>query len=308
MFIIFKRIPVICLLALIINCQSENHKTEGVKSSPSTPSADEILKPAQNLSHDFKSYWFSGEAELATYDLEQVRYGQLRKGTATLIFVTEDFLPEEQVKAETQKTSNIKVLKLNKTKNFVTGIYPYTIMQSVFFPVANNQHAIKVSGAVQEWCGHMYAQINNREMFEISSHSYFQGEADQNYSLEPTYTENEIWTQLRLDPKSLPQGKLKMIPSIEFTQLQHKKIKPYKAQATLNGGKYTVSYPNLNRSLTINFKNEFPYKITSWQVHHNMKDTTHLLINAQLKQQMKLDYWNKNKTADTIYRKQLSLD
>ena len=83
---------------------------------------------SNELSQAFKDYWYQGKAEITSYKLEQARYGEMRDGNAVLIYVTEDFLPEVQVKADRQNAKNIPVLKLNSTKNFNTGIYPYSIM------------------------------------------------------------------------------------------------------------------------------------------------------------------------------------
>ncbi|MEL6484568.1 MAG: septum formation inhibitor Maf, partial [Bacteroidota bacterium] len=134
-----------------------------------------IKNPKKPLSEDFKKYWYSGEAELTSYTLQQARYGELRDGEAVLIFVTEPFLPDVQVKADGSSPTNVPVLKLNATKNYLTGIYPYSIMSSTFYPVHDNQHALKTSLSIQEWCGHIYSQLNNREQFEFTSHSYFEG-------------------------------------------------------------------------------------------------------------------------------------
>ena len=125
-------------------------------------SIDEALLPERTLSEEFKGYWFNGEAEITSYKLDQSRYGESREGTAVLIYVTEEFLPEAQVKASTKSDKTIPILKMNATKNFNTGIYPYSIMQSTFYPISNNQHAIKVSSSIQEWCGHVFTQIENR--------------------------------------------------------------------------------------------------------------------------------------------------
>ena len=46
----------------------------------------------------FSVYWNQGKAELARYELQQVRYGEIHQGDAVLIFVTEDFLKDKQVK------------------------------------------------------------------------------------------------------------------------------------------------------------------------------------------------------------------
>lgn len=264
-----------------------------------------------NLTEEFKSYWYTGNAEITSYDLEQARYGEIRKGHAVLIYVTEDFLPEKQVKADRSNPENISVLKLNATKKFNTGIYPYSVMQSTFYPVANNQHALKVSASIQEWCGHVYAQLNRRENFEIMSHSYFESEADQQLSLNKTHLENEIWTKLRLDPSSLPLGELMIIPSFEYMRLKHVDIKAYKATATLNNGRYTLHYPDLNRKLSIEFNPNFPYEITAWEETFKSgfgPNAKELTTRASVRERIKSPYWAKNSNADEVLRESLQLD
>lgn len=266
--------------------------------------------PKKELSEAFKDYWYNGEAEITSYKLEQARYGEIKDGTSVLIFVTEDFLPEEQVKANNYNTSNIPVLKLNMTKNFNTGIYPYSIMQSTFLPVANNQHAIKISASIQEWCGHVYTQLNNRDEFEVMSHSYFQGEADHSFSLEKNWTENELWAKLRIDPKSLPVGDIKLIPSIESARLNHDELKAYKASAKLKDNSYTLSYDDLSRTLQIEFNPNFPYEILGWTetttTSHGPSEKT-LTTKATKLESLKTDYWNKKSNADLSLRTDLKL-
>ena len=144
--------------------------------------AMQIAEPKKPLSEDFKTYWYAGNAEITSFNLQQVRYGETRDGTAVMIYVTEPFLNKKQVKADAHHDDNVPVLKLNATKNYLTGIYPYAIMTSSFYPVHDNDHALKLSFSSQEWCGQVYAQLNNRANFEIMSHSYFESEADQNVS------------------------------------------------------------------------------------------------------------------------------
>ena len=170
-----KLIFTICITSILFNsCKESVETTSEISEALSSEIEKEIAKPKTKLSKEFKAYWYNGEAEITSYKLEQARYGEMRSGTAVMVFVTEDFLPKEQVKADTYNEKNTPVLKLNSTKNFNTGIYPYSIMQSTFYPVANNQHALKISASVQEWCGHVYTQLNNRNDFEVTSHSYFQ--------------------------------------------------------------------------------------------------------------------------------------
>jgi len=263
---------------------------------------EEVKK--RTVSEDFGSYWFQGEAEITSYSLQQERYGEMREGTAVLVFVTEDFLPEVQVKADEQNPKNITVLKLNKMKNFITGIYPYSIMTSTFSPVYEETHAIKVSNSVQEWCGHVYSQINNRTQFEVTSHSYFENEADENFTLEKTWLEDELWTLLRIDPALLPQGDLEIIPSLEYTRLRHKEIKAQNAKAVLTKNdslsNYTVNYPEADRTLRIWFGTESPFTIEKWE-----EQIGDYITKAEKINDIKSSYWNKNKNEHEVLRDSL---
>ena len=270
----------------------------------------EVTKPSEKLTEAFKSYWYGGEAEITSYKLEQARYGEIREGNAVLVFVTEDFLPKEQVKADNYSKENTPVLKLNATKNFNTGIYPYSIMQSTFYPVSNNRHALKISASVQEWCGHVYSQLNNRDTFEIKSHSYFQSEADQDFKLEKNSTENQLWTQLRINPESLPIGNITIIPSLEYIRLSHIQLKAYKAIASIETGNYTIYYPDLNRTLKINFNTSFPYDILGWEETSKQgygANAKTLTSKATKLKTIKSAYWGKNSNADKGLRETLRL-
>jgi hypothetical protein len=293
---------------LLNSCKEVNAET--LETPSITKSKTEVLAPKTILSKEFNDYWYTGEAEITSYKLEQARYGEIRDGKAVLVFVTEDFLPEVQVKADNYSKNNTPVLKLNTTKNFNTGIYPYSIMQSTFYPVTNNQHALKISASVQEWCGHVYSQLNNRETFEVRSHSYFQSEADQSFSLEKTWTENELWIKLRIDPTRLPIGELQIIPSLEYTSLRHKTIKSYNAIASLKNGTYTISYPELNRMLKINFNTNFPFDILGWEettVSGFGASAQTLTTKATKLESIKSAYWRKNHNADEGLRETLKL-
>lgn len=268
----------------------------------------------KTLSEDFKKYWYAGEAEITSYTLEQARYGEMREGKAVLVYVTEPFLAEEQVKADGTHPNNIPVLKLNYTKNYLTGIYPYAVMGSSFYPVHDNQHAIKISLSVQEWCGHVYTQINNKDKFEITSHSYFENEADQKFTLEKTILENELWNKIRIEPKSLPVGSLQVIPSLEYIRLAHKKLKDYTVTATLDNigaiSVYTLRYPELDRTLAISFSSEFPYEIESWEetfVDGFGSKAQKLTTTGKKIRTIKSAYWEKNSNGDVFLRDSLSL-
>ncbi|MCJ7466625.1 MAG: septum formation inhibitor Maf [Maribacter sp.] len=274
----------------------------------------EANSPKKRLSEDFKKYWYAGVAEITSYKLEQARYGELREGHAVLIYVTEPFLADKQVKADRDQASNIPVLKLNATKKFLTGIYPYSIMTSSFYPVYDNQHAIKVSFSAQEWCGQVYMQLNNHQNFDITSHSYFESEADQQLQLGKTYLEDELWNKIRIDPADLPLGKLKIIPSFEFIRLSHKELKAYDAQIRLtthgNLNSYEIRYPELDRTLTINFSPTFPYGIDNWTDTSKSgfgADVQTLTSTATKIKTLRTAYWKENRNKDLPLRDSLGI-
>jgi hypothetical protein len=135
----------------------------------------------------FWDVWGDGAAELDHYTLTTPRYGELRTGTALLVFVTEDFTAGQVVKSDGGHGDEFPVWKLNDVRHFQTGIYDYEVMTSTFLRVDGKAplgQVVKVSNSVQEWCGHAYAQLVPRgEVLDWTLHSYFDGEADQQREL-----------------------------------------------------------------------------------------------------------------------------
>ncbi len=300
------------IFAIIFSSCNSSEEKNSEKSILNTKTSEKTISQ-RNLSKEFKEYWYAGEAEITSYSLLQERYGEIREGTAVNIFVTEDFLPEEQVKANNASEKNISVLKLNQIKSFTTGIYPYSIMSSTFSPISQSGHPLKVTQSVQEWCGQVYMQLNNRENFEIESHSYFEGEADQKISLPKTWLENELWNLIRINPEELPTGDVMLVPSFEYLRLRHKEIKQHNAFASLKQGDsitiYTLNYPDLQRQLTLYFKSNFPYEIEKWEETNavDQNDTLRLKTTAAKLKRLKTDYWKKNSNAFSYLRDSLDL-
>ncbi|GGW31898.1 hypothetical protein [Arenibacter certesii] len=316
----FKRIRTVHLVVLLLtitalgSCKKENESAKDgfVGNTKTTPSKAETEK--RTLSKEFKDYWYSGKAEITSYKLEQAQYGEIREGKAVLIFVTEPFMADKQVKPDRPNADHISVLKLNSTKNFLTGIYPYSIMSSSFYPVYDNQHATKLTSSVQEWCGQVFTQLNNRSQFEVNSYSYFESEGDQYQELEKAHLENELWNKIRINPSNLPIGKIKIIPSLEYLRMAHKKVMAYEANANLevtdDKSAYTINYPTLERTLSINFSNSFPYSIESWTESYKSggkKDGIILTSKALKIKTLKRAYWQENKNSDVFLRDSLGL-
>jgi hypothetical protein len=262
----------------------------------------------------FKDYWYSGMAEINVYNLEQARYGEVRDGKAVLIFVSEDFSKSKQVKLDNpEATGNdkVNVLKLNFTKNFVTGIYPYSMMLSAFTPVQYIQHPAtpKITMSAQEWCGHYFTQLNLKgNQYKLNSFSYFETDGDVDTSVDKYLLEDEVWNLIRIDPRLLPEGTFTMYPGLFYTRLHHEPVAPRSVTGTKivmdSTSVYTLTYPD--RSLAITYENVIPYKIISWEENFKSKSGT-MTTRGVLDKRMNIDYWRKNKKEFIYLRDSLGL-
>ncbi|MDB5036024.1 MAG: hypothetical protein JWQ98_3265 [Chlorobi bacterium] len=302
------------LLLTSVGCSNAGSQSNGtVPQRPNAPDAR------------FAAYWNQGKGEITRYALEQARYGEIRSGDAVLIFVTEDFRGDKQVKLESDPAGKdvIPVLKLNLTKKFTTGIYPYSMMTSVFTPVAlaPDTRAIKITTSSQEWCGHTWTQFNLRGgKYDVQEHSYFENEADLAFPMDAAMPEDEVWARIRIAPGTLPIGDISVIPGTMTARLRHIQpaVEPATAVMTVlpadsTGAKlarYSLTYANSGRSLAIDFETEFPHRIMGWS--ETYKDgfgpkAVMLTTRAVRTNSLMIDYWTKNSTADDSLRMELGL-
>jgi hypothetical protein len=290
--------------SFIFSCNSSEENKLALHSETKT---DKNTAKTRTLSEDFKNYWYNGTAEITSYKLIQERYGELREGTSVNIFVTEDFVPKIQVKADQTSSENIPMLKLNNAKKYLTGIYPYSVMTSTFSPVKTNNHALKITHSMQEWCGQVYVQLNNRKDFDIQAHSYFEGEADQQIDLPKSWLESDLWNRIRINPEELPTGDFTILPSFEYFRMSHKKIALHTATGSLAQGdsisSYTLSYTDLDRELKIYFSSQFPYTIERWEETH----ANGLITTAEKMKRIRSAYWGQNSNKDLRMRDSLGL-
>ena len=276
-------------------------------------------------SQEFSDYWYAGKAELTSYHLTQSRYGGLHDGSAVLIFVTEDFSKDKQVKLDNpyeNKRDALKVMKLNFTKNFTTGIYPYSMMSSCFTPVdlESHPHSVKLTTSSQEWCGHTYLQLNKaKNDYKMTGYSYFESEGDNQNSLPVTVLEDELWNIIRLNPDKLPLGKIKIIPGSFASRLMHNPLQNTDAITSLSENKnpefagegvleYKIEYDGPERVLKIYYESSFPYQIVGWEESYKGAGGKLLTTKAVKNQSMLLDYWAKNKPEHESYRSELGLE
>lgn len=289
-----------------------HHSCNQVNSyAPKQPDlSQEIWQPSE----EFKKFWFKGEAEVASFDLQQSRYGDIHQGHAVMIFVAEDFSLSKQVKLDYPQgagSDKASVMKLNMVKKFNTGIYPYSMMLSAFTPIERGYqpHSLKTSSSIQEWCGHVYTQMNLMEdAYSLKEYSYFEFEGDSEREVEISLLEDEIWNLIRLDPALLPVGTQSIIPGAFDSRLRHKRINPVRADLKLSEAnaeglrEYSISYSS-GRTLAISFDAAFPHRIMGWKETLPSGQQTI----ASRKTGRMIDYWTRNDPGDSYLRDELSL-
>ena len=268
---------------------------------------------------EWKAYWNQGKAELTSYTLSQGRYGESHPGHAVLIFVTEPFSKAKQVKLDDPTRAGrdaVTVLKLNHTRKFNTGIYPYSIMRSIFTPV-DGSATLKTTSSTQEWCGHVFMQLNQRgKTYEGQLLSYFETEGDQKLQVPANVLlEDEVWTLLRINPNRLPIGEIQILPSSTYLRLRHVPAQAQTAKArwlTTRDGKksYEIKYLTIDRSLRIEVEEKFPFRILAWSEVQPSGWGGHarrLTTTGVRKAELMTDYWAKHRKSDVELRKLLGL-
>lgn len=273
------------------------------------------------MSKSFGDYWFQGKAELTSYALSQARYGELREGTAVMMFVAEDFSPRTLTKLPEGETKKVPVLKINFEKRFNTGIYPYHMMMTCATPIDYGTwpHSLKMSTSSAEWCGATFTQLNLKGgKYMLTEHSYFPNEGDLTASLPASFLEDEIWTRIRIAPDRLPVGSFSLIHNGFVARLLHQQLAVQQATATLTDDPanaalrvYKVSVPAQGRSLEIWFDKAFPHGIDHWTETYTDgfgSKAKPLTTTGKRIKTIQDAYWSHNAVGDSTLRKELGLE
>lgn len=285
-------------------------------------------KPAVNTFKDFDGLdkiWYQGKAEVSRYELQQNRYKDVHPGEHIMIFVTEDFLTDQQVKNEGYGRANsTPVLKNNQLRKFTTGLYDYSIMTSVFTPTKVNEfpYTEKVTTSAQDWCGHAFMQINKKDEggYQMHLHSYFEQEADQVKNIPDAILEDELFNRIRMNPDGLPEGSIRIYPGTLFARLAHKRFQPVEATAGMTDyvGEefqgtalkvYQLYFPSFQRTLEIIFEQAAPHRIEGW-IESNPSAFDGQIRRSIAKRTSTewIDYWSKNSPEDTSIRTEMGIE
>ncbi len=287
--------------------------------------SDDVTHFGTYTPDQFRDYWYNHGAEISRFTLQQMRYGEIHEGDAVLVFVTEEINPAIQVKADYPGSENIPILKLNAVRKFFTGIYPYSIMTSIFSPVDMQKYPLplKINSSTQEWCGQVYTQMNLIEdEYRVRMHSYFEKEGDRDFNIKNSVPEDAIWTMIRIAPDALPQGEFFMIPGTVYARLVHRPLMPQKAVASLDtvdeksleGNslvRYEVDFPAEQRTLRIFFEKDFPYRIQKWEESYRGLAAmgAKVMTTRAIRSHTIMDaYWRHHGNRDRALLKKLGLD
>jgi hypothetical protein len=295
---------------LFFSCKPTNTNIKGFQNVAVSSLTQSSFAPDPN----FNQYWYAGKAELNSYDYTINRYDESRSGYAVMIFVTEDLSKSKQVKLDDPAAAGsdrVPVLKLNTLQRFQTGIYDYSLMSSLFTPVdiQNNPHSLKLTTTVQDWCGHVFSQLNlTGKGYRISQYSYFEMEGDKASDTEGGMLEDELFTRLRINPESVVAKSVKIIPNLTYTRLRHKPIASQNANIDIKEGEKglkicTINYTDIKRRLEISFEAAFPYKIMGFKEYDGEK----VLSEAHIRKTVMSAYWEQHDLKSDPLRKELGL-
>lgn len=280
-------------------------------------------------SKEFAMKWYSGSAEINRYELHQMRYGEMRSGNAFLIFVTEPWNTARSVKADVIDSSNSDqtvVMKCNAIRKFQTGVYPYSTMTSSFIPLFKTDHrTLKVTASVQEWCGHVFSQLNSRgDSSTVTTHSYFEKDADTVFTMSRVWTEDEVLALARLSPQLLPKGEIKMVQSLTRTRMRHSPLRAENVSAHLDlmypakqfGADsvllYSLDFPETQVTVRYFIERKFPFSILGWEEVHSPfyygDFQGRITTSAVLKKSLMSEYWKHNHNSDEMLLREFEKD
>lgn len=289
--------------------------------------------PAPPPDPSFGSYWHDGKAELDGYRYTVTRYGQLRRGQCTAIYVTEPFSRSKRVKVD-DVSRNPKdifdVLKLNLVRDFQTGIYDYNTMTSLFVR-SSDMEPVKASFTSMEWCGNVYEELRvDPGLVSQRLSSYFEDESTSQEMRRPKdgLLEEELYIRLRgLSGDYLAPGQTRTVPFLPSAfrrRLTHRPLRWTSARLERAPAPRTVHVP-AGRFATLVYtvkiqggpegrffvERAYPHRVVRWEWRQaagaegrpgaESNDSGELMGSARM------SYWKLHGEGDESYLKRLGL-
>jgi hypothetical protein len=252
---------------------------------------------------------------MSNYRSTIVRYGEPRQAEMVLIYVTEPMNRRTWIKDDDATGSDrVNVLKLNTSIKFLTGVYPYSIMSSVFSPVDDwgeeRFTPVKIIFSGQEWCG-IYTHLlwPGEDRFTSTRLSYFASEGETTEVVEADESilyEDALPIQLRELDGPFARGENwegRVVPSTMHQRFVLEPARPLPARITRSDdGAVTLFLLAYGEGLTRTFEIEKdePHRLLGWYTSEG--------DSASLVQTIRMPYWELNKSGDEGRRRDLGLD
>jgi hypothetical protein len=275
----------------------------------------ELKGPEVRPVDEFQNYWKNGLAEINVFELSQVMYGEVHSGEAVMIFEPDEISKRSLVKWNENlipEDEKIQALRMNATKRFTTGIEPHSMMLSSFVAIQGIApwQALKLTLSSQDWRGQVFSQLIRRpDHYAYNRLSYLQ--KDMETKVERFMTEDALWNLLRINPDAVFQSdSLRVIPSLFYISLTDKPLRPYLASTKkimLDDGNrlFQIMYPELQRTLFIEYEGEFPYRIIRWTEEYkdgSGPQAKELSTTGIRKKIIQLNYQDKHRVQDDSLR------
>ena len=281
----------------------------------------------------FDSFWHDGKAELDGYRYSVTRYGEPRRGSCVMIFVTEPFSESKRVKADDASRNprdTFDALKLNLVRDFQTGIYDYDTMVSTFVRSANFE-PVKIAFTSAEWCGQVYEELRvEQDQITGEFRSYFEDQSWVGSIDRPRggVTEDELFIALRgLRGDFLRPGerrRVPFLPSAFHRRLTHAPLRWSSAViqrlskgvrvATPAGTFQTIVYivrPDGGREGRVHIERAYPHRVVRWEWKLAKPGAGPLAADGNdagvLTGSARLEYWKLQGNGHERYLKQLGL-
>ena len=259
-------------------------------------------------SEPFARQWFGGDAELNGYSAVVPRYGEPRDAELVLIYVTEPMSRRTWIKDDDARGDDrVGVLKLNVSLKFTTGVYPYSVLTSVFAPYGDwgreRFSPVKLTLTAQEWCGHVFHGVwpgEDRVVSQLFSYFAQEGEAREEVAVGAgALYEDALLIQLRELDGPFAGGRDwrgPLVPSLWRTRRRHRPLAAEPAEITrarttvdgLAASRFTLRVSGYERVFDVEAAGA--RRLLGWRT--NDGETVRLLRSARM------PYWRLNHNAD----------
>ena len=288
---------------------AQPHETQRFPSFPARPTA--------SASAAFNARWGDGRAELTGYRATVNRYGELRPAEVMLLYVTEPMSRRTWIKDDDAPAADrVGVLKLNASLKFQTGVYPYSVLTSVFAPVdrwrAEAFAPVKISISVQEWCGHVFFEAwPGEDRFTADVRSYFASEGEGHEEVATPANalyEDALLIQLRELDGPFAGGRDwhgAVVPSLWNNRRAHRPLRPVEGSITrtrtnVEGAevnRFELRYGDYTR--TFDVETAEAHRVVAWRSSDGEE--------ARALRTTRMPYWQHNHNGDARRREEFGL-